>query len=99
MLASHWVVKKILSLLEDRNRKRNAEEIKRLIKRYPKDSELQAIKKDILAYLKGSAPSAAGLSPIAKRLKELGNERKMEGSGGSVLWFGDRRTKPSQKTR
>lgn len=97
MLASRWVVEKIQKLFTDKDRRDNLKEMKTIFGRYPDDMDLQKIRKDALAYFRGPSPSR--LKEISKNLEQLHNSRKLESSGGTRLWFGDRRVKGKQETR
>ena len=97
MFASHWVIEDILELAKEDTMKEFKNAINRYAKRYPKDFELREINKEMKDFLK--TKDKKKLSEIKKRLKDLADARKMESSGGTQLWFGDRRGKGEQKVR
>jgi hypothetical protein len=98
MLASRWIIEKIMKMLQDRERSKNLPGLKKLFGKYKDDHDMQKTFKDVEDYYKKPSPSK--LRKITSDLKELNNFRKMESTGGgSMLWFSDRRAKPSRKSR
>ena len=94
MLASRWVIEKLIKHLNDKKYK----EMETLFRRYKDDLDLQKVHKDFLVYQ--HKPTPTRLKDAKKRLDTLYNSRKMESSsGGTRLWFGDRRVKGSRTTR
>ena len=93
MLASRFVIERIMKRLEEKNESR----LKVLFKKYPQDEELQKIKKSVTEYFK--KPASSKLKQIEKDLTELLRFRKLDSRGGSMLWFSDRRAKTPQKSR
>ena len=63
MLASKFVLERILTRLKEKNHAR----VKELLAKYPKDEELQKAGKDIAAYFRKPSPS---------KLKEIENLQK-----------------------
>jgi uncharacterized C2H2 Zn-finger protein len=94
MLASHWVVEDVLKAIESKDSKEIKETLKKFVSKYPED-------KEIVNYAKGYLKSRDSklLKEMKARLKALMEERKMEGAGGSQLWFGDRRGRGEQTLR
>ncbi len=97
MIASRWIIEKIIRFLKDEKRKEKRKEMDTLFGRYSDDSDLQKIKKDIDSYFK--KPTEKSLNAIMKKLENLVRTRKIESSGGTRLWFGDRRRGPGKKMR
>lgn len=97
MFASHWIIEDILKAAEEKN----FEELKKLsstyAKKYPKDFEIRELNNEVKEFLK--TKNSRKLNEIRKKLKNLMEARKLESSGGTALWFGDRRGKGEQKVR
>jgi len=86
--ASHYILRDVLSLLE-RDRTERLEEIcSCYAKRYAGDKEFQEIVTQILLALKTDDNLLEELKP---RISELITTRKIGTSGGTKLWFSDRR--------
>lgn len=95
MMASHWVLEDIAKDLHGKDCKGKEKIFRDFIRKYPDDDEVVGLLRE---YLKGK--DSGTLAKIRKRLQVLAKERKIEGSsGGSQLWFGDRRSREGQKTR
>lgn len=95
MQASHWVVEDILKAIETGKKDEITDAFKHFLEKYPNDKEIVQYAKQ---YLKGKDSKL--LKDISIRLKAIMDERKMEeGSGGSQLWFGDRRGHGDQTLR
>jgi hypothetical protein len=93
MIASRWVIEKIIEHIGNKN----YADAEKLFRRYGNDTDLQKIHKELLAYR--NEPTPAKLSELKKHLSELQRIRKIESSGGTRLWFGDRRVKGSRTSR
>ena len=77
------------------NRKK---EIDAIFKKYPDDYSLQNVQKQFAEYSKKA--TKARLDAMNKKIDTIIGTRKFEASGGTRLWFGDRRkTRGSQMTR
>ncbi|UCD02860.1 MAG: hypothetical protein JSV63_03705 [Candidatus Aenigmatarchaeota archaeon] len=95
MYASQWVLKKLKELLGDAGN--NTKEIESIFKKYPDDFSLQSVSTMFTDY--SNKPAKAKLDSMHSKIDEIINTRKFESSGGTRLWFGDRRKRGSQTTR
>lgn len=90
ILSSHYVIKDILHTVE----RRDVEEVKRLCEkyceRYQYDKELMGVCSIVSESNQGSLKEK-DLSCMKKKLEELLSARKMDVSGGTSLWYSDRR--------
>jgi len=89
VLASHYVIKSISIVLEKKDITESQELCEKFSKRYFNDRELQNICKDFRSYLK--TRDSDELERIKSTLNRLKDIRKRETSGGTRLWFKDRR--------
>lgn len=98
MRASKWVIQKLIELLRSEDGSAGFSEMKKIFARYPDDMTLSKIGKDFNDY--AEKPTKKKLSDIKRKLENMLKTRKFETSGGTTLWFGDRRkTRSSQMTR
>lgn len=96
MYASQWILKKLKDLLKDSEK--NLKQINDIFRKYPDDYSLQNVQKLFTEYRK--KPGKAKLEAMEKKIDEIAGTRKFEASGGTRLWFGDRRkTRGSQMIR
>jgi len=86
-LASHYVLKDMLSSLDDTKGARNI--FDKFCNRYSDDIEITSICKKFRKYLKSK--DSKSLEDIKRHLKELVDGRSRETGGGELLWYKDRR--------
>jgi len=87
MLVSHYIAEELLDDIN--NKEKLSKKFKKFSDRYKKDNEFQLIYSDFKKYLESGDEKM--LTDIKKRLEELRNVRKLEGSGEATLPFKDRR--------
>ncbi|MCD6496371.1 MAG: hypothetical protein J7K54_03810 [Candidatus Aenigmarchaeota archaeon] len=98
MRASKWIIEKLLKMVSDEDPCRHREEAEKIFSRYHDDTSLNKIKEDIMLYCK--KPSKSRLEKIKTQLDDILVTRKFEASGGTSLWFNDRRiTRSSRASR
>jgi len=87
--ASHYILRDVLSLMERDRTERLEEVCSCYAKRYSSDEEFQELVSQILLGLETDDNGILeGLKP---KISELITTRKIETSGGTKLWFRDRR--------
>jgi hypothetical protein len=89
VLASHYVIKSISIVLEKKDLTESEDVCDKFSRRYVGDEELQRICNDFKSYL--STRDDEELEKIKLALKKLKDVRKRETSGGTRLWYKDRR--------
>lgn len=89
ILASHYVIEDLLHILEDGDIEEIRKICEKYCRRYKNDSDLIRICNMILDLEEEAGDEI--LEDIKSRLKELSNTRRLETSGGTRLWFEDRR--------
>jgi len=89
VLASHYVIKNMFRVLESRDVVEAKEIFKKFSVRYSDDTKLVRIYNEYSKYLKSRDPEK--LDEIKSTLNRLKDIRKRETSGGTRLWFKDRR--------
>lgn len=89
VLASHYVIKSISIVLEKQDIPKGTEVCNKFSKRYSEDADLQRIFNEFKAYLE--TRDDGELKKIKTALKRLTSIRKSETSGGTRLWYKDRR--------
>ena len=87
--ASHYVIKNMSMVLESRDLVETNEMFKKFSVRYSDDIKLMCICNEYSKYLKSRDPEK--LDEIKSALERLKVTRKRETSGGTRLWFKDRR--------
>ena len=97
MLASHWIIEDLVEAARRKEWKELSSLCDKYSRKYPNDAELNAVAKDVAKHAK--ARNSRKLAECAKRIKELFEARKLEGHGGSELWFSDTRKKGEQAFR
>lgn len=97
MFVSHWVIEDMLKAAESGNPKELDKLCSQYAKKYPQDFEIRDLRGQVKDFLKSK--DSKKLAEIRKKLKFLAESRKLESSGGTQLWFGDRRGKGEQSVR
>jgi hypothetical protein len=89
ILSSHYVLKDILHTLERRDLEETKKLCEKYCERYRNDQEL--IKACSLMSERAGSLRDRNMSEMKNKLEELLSARKMDVSGGTNLWYSDRR--------
>jgi hypothetical protein len=89
ILAGYYVIKNLLLVLDRGDLTESKDLFDKFSRRYLNDEELQRIFDEFNSYLK--IEDSKKLDNIKAALRELGEVRKREASGGTELWLKDRR--------
>ncbi|RLI92088.1 MAG: hypothetical protein DRO89_02710 [Candidatus Altiarchaeales archaeon] len=88
--ASPYVIRNMSRVLEKKDLIETREVFEKFLTRYKEDRELQRICDDFMEYI--STRDREILSRIRSRLEKLRDTRRLESSGGTGLWYGNRRS-------